>query len=30
LMLSLFSTNGKYREGMKLLPAKYQNLMDLV
>jgi pentatricopeptide repeat protein len=30
LMLSLFSTNGKYREDMKLLPAKYQNLMDLV
>jgi hypothetical protein len=30
LMLSLFSTNGKYCEGMKLLPAKYQNLMDLV
>jgi hypothetical protein len=24
LMLSLFSTNGKYREDMKLLPAKYQ------
>jgi hypothetical protein len=24
LMLSLFSVNGKYREDMKLLPAKYQ------
>jgi pentatricopeptide repeat protein len=24
LMLSLFSMNGKYREDMKLLPAKYQ------
>jgi hypothetical protein len=23
-MLSLFSVNGKYREDMKLLPAKYQ------
>jgi pentatricopeptide repeat protein len=26
LMLSLFSTNGKYRGDMKLLPAKYQIL----
>jgi pentatricopeptide repeat protein len=26
LMLSLFSTNGKYWEGMKLLPTKYQIL----
>jgi hypothetical protein len=26
LMLSLFSMNGKYREDMKLLPAKYQIL----
>jgi hypothetical protein len=24
LMLFLFSVNGKYREDMKLLPAKYQ------
>jgi pentatricopeptide repeat protein len=30
LMLSLFSRKGKYREEMKLLPAKYQNLMDLL
>ena len=24
LMFSLFSMNGKYRDNMKLLPAKYQ------
>jgi pentatricopeptide repeat protein len=30
LMLSLFSVNGKYRDDMKLLPAKYQILMDFV
>uniref|UniRef100_A0A452XRW5 Uncharacterized protein n=1 Tax=Aegilops tauschii subsp. strangulata TaxID=200361 RepID=A0A452XRW5_AEGTS len=30
LMLSLFSREGKYREDMKLLPAKYQFLMDFV
>jgi hypothetical protein len=30
LMFSLFSRNGKYQEDMKLLPAKYQILMDFV